>query len=47
MFSTITYIGIIITAIAIEADKLTQFSHPSLPVVAFIGVLTVLMSLAF
>ena len=38
-------IGIIVTAIAIEADKLTQYRHHSLPLVALAGVLTVMLSL--
>lgn len=42
---TPTLIGIIIAAIAIEADKLTLFTHPSLPVMAFVGVLIVILSL--
>lgn len=46
MFTTITYIGIAITALAIEADKFTSFTHPSLPKIAFAGALTVVLSLA-
>lgn len=41
-----TIIGIIITALAIEIDKLTQYRHYSLPLVALGGVLTVALSLA-
>ena len=44
MFTTIAYIGIIITALAIEIDKYTNFTHPSLPVIAFAGVITVILS---
>lgn len=43
---TSTIIGIIVTALAIEADKLTQYRHRGLPLVAFGGVLTVAFSLA-
>lgn len=43
---TFTVIGIIITALAIEADKYTLFTHPSLHVMAFVGVLIVILSLA-
>lgn len=35
---TTTFICIIISAIAIEVDKFTQFQHRSLPLVAFAGV---------
>ena len=38
-------IGIIVTAIAIEAAKLTQYRHYSLPLVALAGVLIVVLSL--
>ncbi|EKD50178.1 MAG: hypothetical protein ACD_62C00621G0001 [uncultured bacterium] len=43
---TTTIIGIIITALAIEVDKLTQYRHYSLPLVALVGILTVVISLA-
>jgi len=43
---TTTIIGIIITALAIEVDKLTQYRHYGLPLVALGGVLTVIISLA-
>lgn len=42
---TYTVIGIIITALAIEADKFTLYTHPGLRVIAFAGVLTVILSL--
>lgn len=42
---TYTVIGIIITALAIEADKYSLFKHPSLPVMALVGVLIVILSL--
>ena len=42
---TTTFIGIIITAFAIEMDKLTQCRHQVLPLVALAGVLTVVASL--
>ncbi len=40
-----TIIGIIITALAIELDKLTQYKHYGLPLLAIVGVLTVIASL--
>lgn len=40
-----TIIGAVITALAIEADKVTQYKHPGFPVVALAGVLTVIVSL--
>lgn len=43
---TTTIIGIIITALAIELDKLTQYRHYGLPLAAIAGVLTVVISLA-
>jgi len=43
---TTTIIGVIITALAIEIDRLTQFRHYFLPLVAIAGVLTVVFSLA-
>lgn len=42
---TTTVIGIIITAIAIEMDKLTQYRHRGLTLIALAGVLTVIISL--
>jgi len=42
---TATIIGVIITALAIEIDKLTQYRHYGLPLVAVAGVLTVVLSL--
>lgn len=41
---TTTIIGIIITAFAIEVDRLTQYKHYGLPVIALVGVLTVIAS---
>ena len=41
---TTTIIGIILTAIAIEADKLTQYRHHVLPLLALIGVMIVIAS---
>jgi hypothetical protein len=38
-------IGIIITALAIEFDKLTRFQHFGLPLIALAGVLIVILSL--
>ena len=43
---TSTIICIIITALAIEADKITQYRHRGLPLVALGGVLAVAFSLA-
>jgi len=43
---TTTIIGIVITALAIEVDKLTQCKHHALPLIALAGVLTVIVSLA-
>lgn len=43
---TTTIIGVIITALAIEVDRLTQYKHYFLPLVALGGVLTVVFSLA-
>ena len=42
---TTTIIGIIITALAIEVDKITQYKHYVLPLIALVGVLTVIISL--
>jgi len=42
---TTTIIGIIITALAIEVDKITQYRHYGFPLVALVGVLTVIISL--
>jgi len=42
---TTTFIGIIITAFAIKVDKLTQYRHDGLPLIAFAGVLIVAASL--
>lgn len=42
---TTTIIGIIVTALAIELDKFTQYKHYALPLIALAGVLTVIVSL--
>lgn len=42
---TTTFIGIIITALAIQVDRLTQYKHYGLPVIALTGVLTVIASI--
>ncbi|MDO8464884.1 MAG: hypothetical protein Q7S46_06475 [Gallionella sp.] len=42
---TTTIIGIIITGIAIEIDRLTHYQHFGLPWIALVGVLTVIASL--
>ncbi len=42
---TTTIIGVIITAIAIEVDRMTQYRHYGLPLVVLGGVLTVIISL--
>ena len=43
---TITVIGIIITALAIKADRITHYQHSGFPLIALAGVLTVIISLA-
>lgn len=43
---TTTIIGIIFTALTIQADKLTQYRHHILPMMALAGMLTVIVSLA-
>jgi len=40
-----TIVGIIITALAIEADKITRYRHNGFPLVALAGVVTVVISL--
>lgn len=42
---SLTFIGILITAIAIYLDKATLFRHRAYPPIAFAGVLTVIASL--
>jgi hypothetical protein len=42
---TTTIIGIIITALAIEVDKFTQYKYYGFPLIALIGVITVIASL--
>lgn len=42
---TTTIIGVIITALAIEIDKITQYKYYGFPLVALAGVLTVAYSL--
>ena len=44
---TLTIIGVLVTAVAIQLDKLTLFRHFALPPIAFAGVLTVIASLVF
>lgn len=46
MFSEFTIISIAITAVAIEADKITQFTHPTLHAISLGGMLLVVYSLA-
>lgn len=41
---TSTFICIIISVLVIEADKRTQFKYRSLPLVAFVGVLTAIVT---
>jgi hypothetical protein len=38
--------SIVITVVAIEMDKITQFTHPTLHVVALAGLLSVVYSVA-
>ena len=45
MITTATWISLTITALAIETDRRTHFTHNSLPVVAFIGLLGVLFTM--
>lgn len=42
---TVTIIGIIIAAAAIQIDKLTHFKYRAFPLAALLGVSTVLASL--
>jgi len=42
---TTTFIGILITALAIEIDKLTRFQHRGWPLIALAGVITIIFSL--
>ena len=42
---TTTFIGIMITAIAIKIDQLTNYRHYVLPLVALAGLLTIVVSL--
>lgn len=41
---TITFISIIITFLAIELDKFTQFKHRGFTLIAFVGVLATIGS---
>lgn len=43
---TTTIIGIIITALAIESDKITHYQHYGFPLAAVVGILMVIISLA-
>lgn len=45
MTTTLIVCLCLITAMVIEVDKFTQFKFKSLPVVAFLGVLAVVLSL--
>lgn len=45
MTTTLIVCLCLITAMVIEVDKLTQFKFKSLPAVAFLGVLAVVLSL--
>ena len=42
---TTTIIGVIITAMAIELDRMTQYKYYILPLVAFAGLLIILFSI--
>lgn len=42
---TTTIIGIIITALAIESDKITHYQHYGFPLAALAGLLMVIISL--
>lgn len=42
---TTTFIGILITALAIKFDEFTLFRHNALPPIALAGVLTIIGSL--
>ena len=42
---TTAIVGIIFTALSIEADKLTQYKHHVLPMIAIAGMLTAVVSL--
>jgi hypothetical protein len=45
MHSDLTIVSAVITVLAIEIDKFTQFTHPSLHFIAFAGVLALVFSL--
>lgn len=45
MHSEITIVSFLISILAIEIDKFTQFTHPSLHVIATIGVLSLIFSM--
>ena len=47
MHSEITLVSLIISVLAIELDKLTQFTHPTLHAVAAAGILVTVYSMAF
>lgn len=42
---TTAYLGILITALAIEIDKITRFQHRSLPIIALLGLLTLVAAI--
>jgi hypothetical protein len=46
MHSDLLIINIVVTVLAIEVDKWTQFTHPTLHFIAFAGVLGIVYSLA-
>jgi len=45
MFSNLTIFSFLLAAVSVHLDKVTQFSHPSLHLMAFIGMLGVAYSL--
>lgn len=45
MHTEVTIISFVVAALAIELDKITQFTHPTLHALAVIGILGVIFSL--
>lgn len=45
MFSHLTIFSFLLTIVSVHLDKVTQFSHPSLHLMAFVGMLGVVYSL--
>jgi hypothetical protein len=45
MFNDYTIISFVVAALAIELDKITQFTHPTLHVIAVIAMLGLVFSL--